>query len=412
MRDSEMSSRGSSYRGRGRAEEKSCISSRPAFNWIVDHERGSLWHRIGRAEGLSRPLLELVLNLRLMERRNFLKKAATAAALAGWKGADAQNALLTLHGAAAHTPLPVVSTVNGIGRRKLGRTETEVSIIGIGGYHLGGKQVTEKDAIQIIRTALEEGINFLDNCWDYNGGVSEERMGKALQDGYRQKAFLMTKIDGRTGVAARQQLETSMQRLKTDAIDLVQIHEVIRMTDPELAFRPGHVIDVLQQARTEGKIRFIGFTGHKSPEMHLNMLATAEKHGFHFDTVQMPVNALDYHFDSFGQRVIPVAQKSGIAVIGMKPLSNAAILKTNTIAAPEALHYAMSVPVTLTITGCESLANLEQALAVARNFKPLNIEQKIAILKRTAPFAHEAKFEDYKSSHIYDGTFNNPQWLG
>jgi len=343
-----------------------------------------------------------------MERRNFLKKAATAAAFAGWKGAAAQ----TLEGAAAQTPLPVVNTVNGIGRRKLGRTETEISIIGIGGYHLGLKQVPEKDAIQIIRTALDEGINFLDNCWDYNGGVSEERMGNALQDGYRQKAFLMTKLDGRTGAAAREQLETSLRRLKTEHIDLVQIHEVIRMTDPQQAFQPGNVIDVLRQARQEGKIRFIGFTGHKSPEMHLNMIETAAKHGFHFDTVQMPVNALDYHFNSFGQKVIPAARKSGIAVIGMKPLSNAAILKTNTITAPEALHYAMSVPVTVTITGCESMANLEQALGVARHFKPLNREQKIAILKRTAPFADEAKFEDYKSSHIYDGTFNNPQWLG
>jgi predicted aldo/keto reductase-like oxidoreductase len=347
-----------------------------------------------------------------MQRRNFLKKAAAAAALARWKRADARTEALTLQGAAAQTPLPVVNTVNGIGRRKLGRTETEVSIIGIGGYHLGLKQVAEKDAIRIIRMALDEGINFLDNCWDYNDGVSEERMGRALQDGYRQKAFLMTKLDGRTGAAARRQLETSLQRLKTDHLDLVQIHEVIRLTDPEQAFQPGNVIDVLKQARRQGKIRFIGFTGHKSPEMHLHMIETAARHGFHFDTVQMPVNALDFHFNSFGQNVIPVALKSGIAVIGMKPLSNAAILKTKTITAPEALHYAMSVPVTVTITGCESAANLQQALGVARNFKPLNSEQKIAILKRTAPFADEAKFEDYKSSHIYDGTFNNPQWLG
>ena len=237
-------------------------------------------------------------------------------------------------------------------------------------------------------------------------------MGKALQDGYRNKVFLMTKIDGRTKKSCGDQIDESLQRLKTDHIDLVQIHEVIRMTDPEQAFQPGNVIDVLQQARKEGKIRFIGFTGHKSPDMHLNMIATAAKRGFHFDTVQMPVNALDYHFNSFGQKVIPVAQKSGIAVIGMKPLSNAAILKTNTITATEALHYAMSVPVTVTITGCESMANLEQALGVARHFKVLNVDQKIAILKRTAPFANEAKFEDYKSSHIYDGTFNNPQWLG
>lgn len=347
-----------------------------------------------------------------MQRRNFLKQAATAAALAGFQKATGQTKGPTLHGAAAQTPLPFVNTVNGIGRRKLGQSDAEVSIIGIGGYHLGLKSVAEQDAIHIIRTALDEGINFLDNCWDYNDGVSEERMGKALEDGYRQKAFLMTKLDGRTGAAARQQLETSMKRLKTEHIDLVQIHEVIRMTDPDQAFKQGNVIDVLTQARKEGKIRFIGFTGHKGPEMHLNMIETAAKHGFHFDTVQMPVNALDHHFQSFGQKVIPAAQKHGIAVLGMKSLSNAAILKTNTITASEALHYAMSVPVTMTITGCESMANLQQALGVARNFKPLDNQQKIAILEKTRPFADAAKFEDYKSSHMYDGTINNPQWLG
>jgi predicted aldo/keto reductase-like oxidoreductase len=349
-----------------------------------------------------------------MERRNFLKQAAAAAALAGLKSAAGQNVGATspLQGAAAHTPLPIVATVNGIGRRKLGRADAEVSIIGIGGYHLGLGSVTEQDAITVIRKALDEGINFLDNCWDYNAGVSEERMGKALQDGYRQKAFLMTKLDGRTGAESRKQLEQSMTRLKTDPIDLVQIHEVIRMTDPEQAFQAGNVVDVLKQARKEGKIRFIGFTGHKSPEMHLNMIEVADKHGFTFDTVQMPVNALDEHYDSFGQKVIPVAQKHGMAILGMKPLSNAAILKLGTVTAPEALHYAMSVPVTMTITGCQSLANLEQALGVARNFKPMNAEQKIALLQRTAPMAPDGKFEDYKSSHMYDGTFHNPQWLG
>jgi predicted aldo/keto reductase-like oxidoreductase len=347
-----------------------------------------------------------------MERRKFLKQSAAAAVVAGLQGTSGQAMAPKLDGPAGRSALPVVNSVNGIGRRKLGKSDTEVSIIGVGGYHLGLASVSEPDAIHIIRTALDEGINFLDNCWDYNAGVSEERMGKALEDGYRQKAFLMTKLDGRTGAAAREQLETSMRRLKTDHIDLVQIHEVIRMTDPEQAFQPGNVIDVLQQARKDGKIRFIGFTGHKSPEMHLNMIETAAKHGFHFDTVQMPVNALDHHFDSFGQRVIPAAEKHGIAVIGMKSLSNAAILKTNTITAPEALHYAMSVPVTLTVTGCESMANLQQALGVARNFKPLDVEQKIAILEKTKPFADGARFEDYKSSHIYDGTFHNPQWLG
>ena len=349
-----------------------------------------------------------------MKRRSFLKQAAVTAALAGVKSATAQPAASSplLQGAAAHTPAPLVGSVNGIGRRKLGKSDAEVSIIGVGGYHLGLSHVTEQDAILIIRKALDEGINFLDNCWDYNAGVSEERMGKALQDGYRKKAFLMTKIDGRTGPEARKQIEQSLQRLKTDHVDLLQIHEVIRLTDPEQAFQPGNVIDVLQQARKDGKIRHIGFTGHKSPEMHMHMIETAVQHGFQFDTVQMPVNALDHHYDSFGQKVIPLAQKHGIAVLGMKPLSNGAIVKTNTISAAEALHYAMSVPVTITITGCESMANLDQALSVARNFKPMSDQQKLAVLQKTAPVSGAGKFEDYKSSHMYDGTFHNPQWLG
>src|SRR5579863_1445135 len=347
-----------------------------------------------------------------MKRRNFLKQAAVG--LAGWKslvGLDLP-AQVKLDGAAAHSPLPAVTTVNGIGRRKLGRADVEVSIIGIGGYHIGLSNVSEAESIRIVRKALDEGINFLDNCWDYNDGASEERMGKALQDGYRQKAFLMTKIDGRTGASARRQLEESLTRLKTDHIDLLQIHEVIRMGDPEQAFQPGNVMDVLKQARQEGKIRYIGFTGHKSPSIHLHMIETADQHGFTFDSVQMPVNALDEHYDSFQQKIIPEAQKRGMAVLGMKPLANGAILKTNTLSAPEALHYAMSVPVTVTITGCDSLAILEQALGVARNFKPMDQQQKIATLQKTAPAGMAGKFEQYKSSQIYDGTVNSPEWLG
>src|SRR6267142_2340835 len=188
--------------------------------------------------------------------------------------------------------------------RTLGSTGERVSAIGVGGWHLGLQHVDEQLAIRIVRSAIDEGINFLDNCWDYNDGASEERMGKALQDGYRQKAFLMTKIDGRTGASARHQLEESLVRLKTDHIDLLQIHEVIRKGDPEQAFQPGYVMDVLKQARQEGKIRFIGFTGHKSPEIHLHMIETADKFGFTFDSVQMPVNALDEHYDSFQQKII------------------------------------------------------------------------------------------------------------
>jgi predicted aldo/keto reductase-like oxidoreductase len=295
--------------------------------------------------------------------------------------------------------------------RTLGRTGERVSAIGLGGYHIGVPK-DEQDSIKLIRTAVDRGINFLDNCWDYNNGLSEERMGRALQGGYRQKAFLMTKIDGRTGAAARQQLEQSLVRLKTDHIDLLQIHEVIRMGDPEQAFQTGNVIDELRKARQEGKIRFIGFTGHKSPEIHLHMIETADKHGFVFDSVQMPVNALDQHFDSFQQKVIPVAQKHGMAILGMKPLADTLILKTNTVTAVEALHYAMSVPVTVTINGCDSMERLDQALSIARNFKPLDLQQKIAVLQKTAPVAMDGKVEAYKSSQKFDGTASNPHWLG
>jgi uncharacterized protein len=347
-----------------------------------------------------------------MERRKFLQQAAATAALAGWKAAGQTTEGSGLTGAAALTPLPIVSTSLGIGRRKLGRADVEVSIIGIGGFHIGVRSLSDQDAVHIVRSALDSGINFLDNCWDYNDGASERRMGNALADGYRSKAFLMTKIDGRTGAAARQQLEQSLSRLKTDHIDLVQIHEVIRMTDPEQAFQPGNVVEVLQQARKEGKIRYIGFTGHKSPSIHLHMIETADKHSFTFDTVQMPVNALDEHYDSFTQNVIPEAQKRGMAILGMKPLASGAILKTGVVTAPQALHYAMSVPVTVTITGCQSMENLQQALSVARNFQPMSREQKIALLEKTAPPAADGKFEAYKSSHSFDGTYQNPQWLG
>jgi predicted aldo/keto reductase-like oxidoreductase len=349
-----------------------------------------------------------------MKRRSFLKQAVAAATVAGLRRAAGESAGIgeELQGAAALTSLPVVRTVNGIGRRKLGRADAEVSIVGMGGYHLGMSSLSEQDAIGLVRKGLDEGINFLDNCWDYNGGVSEERVGKALRDGYRGKAFLMTKIDGRTGAEARKQLEQSLTRLQTDHIDLLQLHEVIRPGDPEQAFQPDRVIDVLQRARSEGKIRFIGFTGHKSPEIHLHMIETADKHGFTFESVQMPVNALDEHYDSFGQKVIPVAHKHGMAVLGMKPLANGAILKTNTVSAVEALRYAMSVPVTVTITGCESMPILEQVLNVARKFKPMTNAEKLAVLQKTAPVAADGKFEAYKSSHMYDGTVHNPQWLG
>ncbi|MGI8772994.1 MAG: aldo/keto reductase [Acidobacteriaceae bacterium] len=336
-----------------------------------------------------------------MQRRNFLKTAAMAAAVT-----------TTLDVADLFAAVPSTTPQDGIARRTLGRTGAEVSIVGIGGYHLGKSGVSEDDATRIVRTALDSGINFLDNCWDYNNGVSEQRMGKALADGYRQKAFLMTKIDGRTPSAAKQQLEQSLQRLKTDHIDLVQIHEVIRMTDPEQAFQPGYIVDVLKQAQKAGKIRYIGFTGHKSPEIHLHMIETATKHGFTFDTVQMPLNVMDAHYDSFQHKVLPAARKLNMGIIGMKPMGDNFILQSNTVTAVECLHYAMSLPVSLTVTGCDSMKILDQALTVARQFKPLDQAQMAALLQKTAPVATVGKFELYKTSNHFDGTIHNPKLLG
>ena len=201
----------------------------------------------------------------------------------------------------------------------LGRTGEKVSLMGLGGYHIG-TQRDEQLSLRIIRTALDNGINFLDNCWDYNGGTSEVRMGKALQEGYRKKAFLMTKIDGRDKATAEKQIEDSLRRLQTDHIDLMQLHEIIRLSDPERVFAANGAMEALVEARKAGKIRYIGFTGHKSPEIHLKMLETAFAHQFTFDAVQMPLNVMDAHFDSFERKVVPVLVQHQIGVLGMKSM--------------------------------------------------------------------------------------------
>jgi len=329
----------------------------------------------------------------MMERRDFLKSAAALAAL------------IALRDEAVAAP-------GEIPRRTLGHTGQSVSAIGLGGYHIGQSSVSDQEAVRILRTGLDAGVNFLDNCWDYNDGRSEERMGRALQDGYRQKAFLMTKLDGRTPAAARQQLEESLRRLKTDHIDLVQIHEVIRMQDPEQAFQPGYIVDVLKQAQKDGKLRYIGFTGHKSPEIHLHMIETASRHGFTFDTVQMPLNVMDAHYDSFTTKVLPVARQKGMGILGMKPLGAGSIVKSKVAEPVECLHYAMSLPVSVTITGCDSMEILNQALTLARNFKPMPQAAMTALLAKTAEAAIAGRYEQYKTSTMYDGTTHNPEYLG
>jgi uncharacterized protein len=328
-----------------------------------------------------------------MDRRRFLQTAAATTLVASLQNRSAGE------------------QSNAVPTRKLGRTGEKVSIVGLGGYHIG-KQQDEQESIRIIRTALDNGINFLDNCWDYNDGQSEVRMGKALRDGYRQKAFLMTKIDGRTKKAATQQLDESLHRLQTDHLDLLQFHEVIRDTDPTRIFAEGSGMEALMEARKQGKVRYIGFTGHKSPDIHLKMLETAFAHGFTFDAVQMPLNVMDAHFDSFEKKVLPVLVKHDIGVLGMKPMGDSLILRSKTATPIECLHYAMNLPTSVVITGCDSLNILQQALDAARSFQPMGSVEVSALLAKTAPAAKDGEFERYKTSHDFDGTYHNPQWLG
>ena len=294
--------------------------------------------------------------------------------------------------------------------RPLGRTGVRVSTVGLGGYHLGIP--SEAEALRIIHTALDHGINFLDNCWDYNDGESERRVGKALAGGYRKKAFVMTKLDGRTAQSTRDQLRQSLERLRVETIDLVQIHEVIRPDDPERVFAPGGSIEALVAARKAGKLRFIGFTGHKAPDIHKHMLDVARQHGFHFDTVQMPLNVLDVHYRSFELEVLPVAQQDGVAVLGMKPMCAGLILQSGAATAEECLRYAMSVPgIATTITGCDSEGVLKQALFLAIGFKPMADDERKALLARTAAASQGGQWEKFKTTQMFDGTEQNKRWL-
>lgn len=299
----------------------------------------------------------------------------------------------------------------GMPYRTLGRTGEKVSIVGLGGAHIGFIK-DEKDTIRIIRTAIDNGINFMDNSWDYNNGASEIRMGKALRDGYRSKVFLMTKIDGQTKEAAINQLDECLRRLQTDTIDLLQFHEVIRMSDPDRIVGPGGALKAALEAKKAGKVRYIGFTGHKSPNIHLKMLQMAFNDGFRFDAVQMPLNVMDAHYNSFEKRVLPVLLENGIGVLGMKPLCNGLICRSGVATAVECLHYAMSLPTSVVITGCDSLTILQQTLEAARSFKPMSDEQRSALLARTAKEVGEGDYEPWKSGTVYDATSRNPHWLG
>lgn len=356
-------------------------------------------------------------------RRDLLKSGAalagTAAGLALASGALAQGAQTDMAprpNALAMPPTPTSTKRGDMPYRALGRTGEQVSLIGIGGFHIG-KPDSDAEGIKLIHTGVDRGINFLDNSWDYNNGNSEVRMGKALaQGGYRRKVFLMTKVDGRTVASFNSQLEQSLTRLQTDHVDLIQFHEIIRMEDPDRIFAPGGALEAAVAAKQAGKVRHIGFTGHKDPIVHRRMLEVADKHGFHFDTVQMPINIMDAHFRSFTHQVLPLVAQKGIGVLAMKTFGDHFILDralAEKLATPtEMLHYSMTLPVSVVITGIDRMEILEQALNAAQTFTPMPPDKMAALLGRTQVAALEGTTELFKTTPDFDSTAKNPEWLG
>jgi aryl-alcohol dehydrogenase-like predicted oxidoreductase len=301
--------------------------------------------------------------------------------------------------------------VSSIPYRSLGTTGEKVSCIGLGGYHLGQSHLQEADAINLFHAAVDRGINFSDNSWDYNQGESELRVGKALK-GYRDRVFVMTKFDGRTKGSALKQLDESLQRLRVDHVDLWQFHENIRLEDPDRFFAEGGAVEAMLEAKQAGKIRYMGFTGHKDPSVHLRMLELADKHNFRFDTVQMPLNVMDAHFRSFEKNVLPVLVSKRIAVLGMKSMGDSHILASKTVTPLECLQYALNLPTSVVITGIDSMPILEQAFKAANSYDKLTKSDIAAILKKTAPEAMSGEYEPFKTSPIFDSTAAHPEWLG
>ncbi|MBE9227950.1 aldo/keto reductase [Phormidium sp. LEGE 05292] len=296
--------------------------------------------------------------------------------------------------------------------RELGSTGEQVSAIGLGGWHLSLKHVDEELAIRLVHTAIDRGITFMDNSWDYNKGVSEIRMGKALRNGYRDKVFLMTKIDGRSKKEAAKQIDESLQRLQVDRVDLIQHHEILRFEDPHRIFDEEGAHAAVLEAQKAGKLRYIGFTGHKDPYIHLHTLEVADQYGFKFDTVQMPLNLMDAHYRSFAKLVVPELVKRNIGILGMKSMANGILLRSNTVTPIECLHYALNLPTSVVITGLDSMEILEQALEAVRTFQPMTEQQVQALLAKTASAGAKGEFEPFKTSSIFDSTAQNPDWLG
>jgi predicted aldo/keto reductase-like oxidoreductase len=366
-----------------------------------------------------------------MKRREFLSCAAAAATLfpanaaAVGQAQDPARGQLMRTGSSSNASAVRIPRITHAGERRgemlyrdLGKTGVQVSVIGLGGSHLGQSPVTEEDAIHLIHEGLDRGINFLDNAWDYNEGRSEERVGKALsQGGYRDRAFVMTKIDGRTRETAADQIDDSLKRLRVDHIDLLQHHEVIRFDDPDRIFNEGGSMEAVLAAKTAGKVRFIGFTGHKDPRVHLYMLEVAGCHGFHFDTVQLPINIMDAHFRSFAQLVVPEALQQDIAVLGMKcfgsgVLLKSDILKTKSVTPIECFHYCFNLPISVQITGVNSKMLLDQAFAAVQSFRPMDEAGVAALIARSEEAAMNGKYELFKTTSHFDTTARHPDWLG
>lgn len=301
---------------------------------------------------------------------------------------------------------PQANAAAPIPRRPLGRTGIEVSILGVGGFHLGSAKDLD-EAKRVVDTAIDAGINFFDNAWDYHDGQSEDWLGQALK-GKRDRVVLMTKVctHGRDKATAMRMLEESLKRLQTDHLDVWQIHEVIYENDPELIFRPNGAIEALAEAKREGKVRFVGFTGHKDPSIHLKMLS----HDFPFDTVQMPLNCFDATFRSFEQRVLPELNRRGIAPLGMKSMGGSGeMIKHGAVTPQEALSYAMSLPVAVTISGMESMGVLKQNLGIASNFQPLSAADMQSLRDRCRLDAADGRWELFKTTKKYDGDVGRAQ---
>jgi aryl-alcohol dehydrogenase-like predicted oxidoreductase len=351
-----------------------------------------------------------------MQRRAFLKAAAICGTATTISTAAAQEKPRSTKESSPMNQIPLTPSAGtkkgDMLYRTLGRTGEQVSAIGMGGFHIAHPGNTEDQSIRLVRSAIDGGITFMDNSWDYNEGQSEIRMGKALKDGYRQKVFLMTKIDGRTKESAEQQINTCLERLQTDRIDLMQHHEIIRFDDPDRIFAEGGAMEAVVEAKKAGKIRFIGFTGHKDPHIHLYMLKVAEEHGFHFDTVQMPLNVLDAHFRSFGQLVLPELVKQQIGVLGMKSMGDSVILKSKVVTPIECLHYALSLPTSVVITGIDKPEILQQAFDAVKSFQPMTRDEVARLLQKTKEVAMAGKYELFKTSSHFDSTAKHPDWLG